>query len=134
VELSAEGSSLPEAFAGIGLGLFAAAVDPSSVGEGDVREVRACGGDVPALLRQWLQECLYVHEVEGFACRAIDFAVFDAAPAAGGEALRLHALLRGEVVDPTRHLIRAVIRNIREDKIRVDEQDGHVVCRATLEL
>ena len=46
--------------------LFAAAVDPASVEETEVREVRAHGAGVPALLHRWLEECLYVHEIEGF--------------------------------------------------------------------
>ena len=44
-----------------------------------------------------------MHELEGFACHAIDFAVFSADPAAGAEPLRLHALLRGEEMDADRH-------------------------------
>jgi len=134
VELQAEGFTLPEAFARIGLGLFATAVDPASVVEADVREVRAHGAGLPALLCHWLQECLYVHEVEGFACRSIDFAVFDSAPAAGGEALRLHAFLRGETIDPSRHRIKAVIRNIREEPPRVEARGGGFTVQAVLEV
>lgn len=134
MELRAEGSTLPEAFARIGLGLFAAAVDPASVVEVDVREVRAHGAGLPALLRHWLQECLYVHEVEGFACRAIDFAVFDSAPGTGGEALRLHAFLRGETLDPSRHRIKTLIRNIHEGPPRVETKPGGVTVVAMLEV
>ena len=75
MQLVIEAPTLPDAFARIALSLFAAAVDPASVDEAEVREVRAHGAGVPALLRRWLEECLYVHEVEGFACRAIEFAV-----------------------------------------------------------
>jgi hypothetical protein len=96
VELTATGATLSEAFTRIALGLFAAAVDPDTVGDGDTREVRAHGVGLPALLHAWLQECLYVHEVEGFACRSLEFAVFETAPSAGGAAHRLHGLLRGE--------------------------------------
>jgi SHS2 domain-containing protein len=112
VKLAVEATTLPDAFARIALALFAAAVNPVSVDETEVREVRAHGAGVPALLHRWLEECLYVHEVEGFACRSIEFAVFDASPAPGGEPVRLHAFLRGEPVDPTRHQIRSLIRGI----------------------
>lgn len=134
MELVAEGRTLPEAFARIALDLFAAAVDPAAVDETEVREVRAHGPAATALLRRWLEECLYVHEVEGFACRAIEFAVFDQAPAGGGEALRLHAFLRGEPVDLSRHRARRVIRGIGRQDIEVESLPDGFRLRATLEL
>jgi SHS2 domain-containing protein len=133
VELIAQGRTLPEAFSGIALGLFAATVDPVSVDETEVREVRAHGAGLPALLRRWLEECLYVHEVEGFACRAIEFVVFDDTPTPGGEPLRLHALLKGEPVDSARHHVRRMIRGIRDVGL-VDAQPGGFRAQATLDL
>jgi len=134
VQLVVEAPTLPDAFARIALALFAAAVDPASVDEGEVREVRAHGVGIPALLRRWLEECLYVHEVEGFACRAIEFAVFDAAPTAGGEPVRLHAFLRGEPVEPARHRVLALIRGIGPDGPAVEPLPGGFRIRASLEV
>jgi SHS2 domain-containing protein len=134
MEISGEGASLPEAFSRVALALFAAAVDPSSVDEVEVREVRAHGPALPALLRRWLEECLYVHEVEGFACRAIEFVVFDSGPAAGGEPLRLHAFLRGEPVDPTRHRLKGLIRGISPEGLAVEARGGGWRTCAEVEL
>ncbi len=134
MELWAEGDTLPNAFGRIALALFAAALDPASVEEREVREVRAHGPDLPVLLRRWLEECLYVHEVEGFGCRSIEFAVFDSAPTRGGEPLRLHAFLRGEPVDPARHQVKGVIRGIGSDGLSVEAQGGSFRVRATAEL
>ena len=134
MQLGVEAPTLPDAFARIALSLFAAAVDPASVDEAEVREVRAHGAGVPALLRRWLEECLYVHEVEGFACRAIEFAVFDAAPTAGGEPVRLHAFLRGEPVEPTRHQILTLIRGIGSDGPAVEALPDGFRVRASLEV
>jgi SHS2 domain-containing protein len=134
VELTATGATLSEAFTRIALGLFAAAVDPDTVGDGDTREVRAHGIGLPALLHAWLQECLYVHEVEGFACRSLEFAVFETAPSAGGEALRLHAILRGEEIDPSRHRVLASIRNVSRDGLSVESGSRGFSLRASLEL
>jgi SHS2 domain-containing protein len=134
VELAVEARTLPDAFARIALALFAAVVDPASVDEGEVREVRAHGAGVPALLRRWLEECLYVHEVEGFACRSIEFVVFDTAPTAGGEPLRLHALLRGEPVELARHRVRSLIRGIGSDGLTVEALGDGFRVRATLDL
>ena len=134
MELAVEAATLPDAFARIGLALFAAAVDPASVDETEVREVRAHGAGIPALLRRWLEECLYVHEVEGFACRSIEFVVFDASPAAGGEPVRLHAFLRGEPVEPTRHRVRSLIRGIGSDDPTVEALQEGFQVRARLDL
>ena len=134
MELHADGPTLPDAFRRIALALFAAAVDPLSVDEIEVREVRAHGQDHAALLRRWLDECLYVHEVEGFACRSIEFPVFDAASAVGGEPLRLHAFLRGEPIDPARHTTRAVIRGIGVQGLSVQAESEGFEVRAILDL
>lgn len=131
-ELRAEGPTLPDAFSSIALALFAAAVDPASVEETEVREVRAHGPSPAALLQRWLEECLYVHEVEGFACRSIEFAVFDSASTAGAEPLRLHAFLRGEPVDAGRHEARAVIRAVASGSVEASE--GGFRVQATVDL
>ena len=134
MELAVEAATLPDAFARIALSLFATAVDPASVDDTEVREVRAHGAGVPALLRRWLEECLYVHEVEGFACRSIEFVIFDASPTAGGEPVRLHAFLRGEPVEPARHRVQTVIRGIEGDGLAVEALPEGFRVRARLEL
>lgn len=134
MELHASGPTLPDAFCRIALALFAAAVDPASVEETEVREVRAHGPDRLALLRRWLDECLYVHEVEGFACRSMEFAVFEAEPTAGAEPLRLHAFLYGEPIDPVRHATRAVIRGIDAQGLAIQAESESFQIRATLDL
>jgi len=134
VDLAVEAATLPDAFVRIALALFAAAVDPASVDEVEVREVRAHGAGVPALLRRWLEECLYVHEVEGFACRSIELVVFDVSPTAGGEPLRLHAFLRGEPVEPPRHRVQCLIRGIATPGLAVEALPGGFQVRATLDL
>jgi SHS2 domain-containing protein len=134
VDLAVEAATLPDAFARIALSLFAAAVDPASVDPGEVREVRAHAAGVPALLLRWLEECLYVHEVEGFACRSVEFVVFDTSPTAGGEPLRLHAFLRGEPVHPARHQVHTLIRGIGSDGLTVEALAEGFRVRARLEL
>jgi SHS2 domain-containing protein len=133
VELRATGACLSEAFARIALDLFAAAVDPPTVEDKDVREVRAHGAGVPALLQTWLQECLYVHEVEGFACRAVEFVVFDAAPGAGGETVRLHAILKGEEIDPARHQVRPIRNVLASELVSSGGVSGPFSAVATLD-
>ena len=108
--VAAAGSTLREAFANAALAVLGLAVDPASVKEREVREVRAHGTTAEALLIQWISECLYVHEVEGFVSRRVDFVVFDTEPKPGGEPLRLHGLLHGEELDPARHQVKTAIK------------------------
>ena len=98
-DILVRGATLRDAFSEAALGVFALAVDPAAVRALDVREVRAHGPSLEALLARWIDECCYVHEIEGFVCHAIDFTVFDVDPKAGGEPMRLHAFLRGEEMD-----------------------------------
>jgi len=107
------GETLPEAFAQVALGVFALMADPASVEERDAREVRAHGNAPEALLVNWLNECLYVLDVEGFVARRVEFGDFSLDPAAsGGEPLRLHCRLLGEDFDPARHVLRGTVSGI----------------------
>ena len=110
------GATLPEAFAQVALGVFALVADPASVEERDTREVRAHGTAPEKLLVNWLNECVYVLDVEGFVARRVEFSMFalDAA-APGGEPLRLYSRLHGEDLDPARHIPREIVRGIRAE-------------------
>ncbi len=126
------GATLPEAFAQVALGVFAVLADPASVEERDAREVRAHGSTPEILLVNWLNECLYVLDVEGFVPRRVEFAVFALdASAPGGEPLRLHCRLHGEDLDPTRHIPREMVRGVCTDGAAVlavgDEFEARVI-------
>jgi len=95
-DIVARGATLQEAFTEAVLSVFALAADPAGVAAREVREVRAHGPSLPALLAHWIGECAYLQEIEDFACHTIDLAVFETEPRAGGEPMRLHAFLHGE--------------------------------------
>ena len=95
-DIVARGATLQEAFTEAVLGVFALAADPAGVAAREVREVRAHGPSLPALLAHWIGECAYLQEIEDFVCHTIDLAVFETEPRAGGEPMRLHAFLHGE--------------------------------------
>jgi SHS2 domain-containing protein len=110
--IRARAATLDAAFARAALALFALVVDPETVEERDRREVRAHGGSREALLAHWLSECAYVLDVEGFACARVEFPVFDVAPRAGAEPMRVHAFLHGEEIDPDRHRLRGAVEPV----------------------
>jgi len=126
--VSARGETLREAFAGTALAVLGLAVEPGALEEREVREVRAHGETAEALFASWINECLYVHEVEGFACRRIDFAVFDAAPRAGAEPMRLHSFLHGEEIAPDRHRPRVSLETVSPRAVSVQAVgDGYEI-------
>ncbi|HTK89208.1 MAG TPA: archease [Verrucomicrobiae bacterium] len=110
VGIIGRGNTAAEAFVQTALGVFALIVEPASVEPRDRREVRAHAETLEALLVTWVNECLYVHEVEGFVARDVDLEVFETSPRAGGEPLRLHSFLRGEELDPTRHRLGTIVK------------------------
>lgn len=95
-EITVTEATLTQAFAQAALVTLGLGMGPTTVTESEQREVRAHGATPEELLAHWIAECLYVQDIEGFACAAIEFTVFDVEPKAGAEPLRLHAVLRGE--------------------------------------
>jgi SHS2 domain-containing protein len=103
------GPDLAAAFVQTALGALTLVVDPATVEAREVREVRAHGDSPEALLVNWINECLYVHEIEAFAVHRIELVTFE--PDAGGsEPCRLHSLLHGEEIDRLRHRLGTVVK------------------------
>ena len=117
-------ATVPEAFAQAALAIAARAFDPEAVLERDVREVRAHGESVEALFANWINECLYVHDVEGFAWRRIEFAVFDVEPRASAEPMRLHSMLHGEALDARESAPQAIPTIARATVAIASDPDG----------
>lgn len=126
VGVTAWGPSLPEAFAQAGLGVFALIVEPASVQARESREVRAQAETVEALLVNWLNECLYVHDIEGFVAHRIEFPVF-------GEQ-RVHALLWGEPLDPARHRVGTVVKAATFHQLQIAQSADGWEIRVILDI
>lgn len=129
----ARGGTLRQAFIQAALAMFALVVDPQTVEPREVREVRAHGVSLEALLVHWIGECGYVHEMEGFVCHTIDFTVFDVERRVGGEPLRLHGFVHGEEMDPARHRPTATIKGVSPRAVSIRAiADGYEI-RLTVE-
>src|SRR5213594_3285601 len=66
VGIRAWGPTRAEAFAQAALGVLALVADPATVTAREAREVRAQADGPETLLAAWIDECLYVHEIEAF--------------------------------------------------------------------
>jgi SHS2 domain-containing protein len=98
VEVCGWGGTRADAFAQTTLGLFALLVEAGAIAASERREVRAQADSASALLAAWIDECLYVHEIEGFVAASVEMTVCTDRLA--------HGVLEGETLDPDRHTAR----------------------------
>jgi SHS2 domain-containing protein len=89
------GKDLPEVFANAARGMWSLMVEPGKAQRREMLPVTVEATDRETLLVAWLNELLYLHEVEEFV--AADFAVRDVTDT------RLEAEVWGERVDRARH-------------------------------
>lgn len=125
VGLSAWGPDLPECLRQCALGVFNLIVATSAVEPREHREVAARGGSAEALLVSWLNECLYVHDLEGFVVSDVTRPEITAAG--------VHAVLHGEPLDPSRHPRGTLVKAATFDGLEVQETPGRVSARVTLD-
>jgi SHS2 domain-containing protein len=110
------GESRAAAFAQTTLGVFALLVEPDEVEAREVREVRAQADGPEALLVAWIDECLYVHDIEGFVVHAVELTVCTDTLA--------HGLLRGEPLDLARHRVGTVVKGATYHQVAVGVREG----------
>lgn len=110
------GDSRATAVAQATLGVFALLVEPGEVEPREVREVRAQADGPETLLVAWIDECLYVHDIEGFVVREVEMTVCTDTLA--------HGLLRGEPLDPARHRLGTVVKGATYHTVALGVRDG----------
>jgi SHS2 domain-containing protein len=111
VGVRAWGPDQREAFAQAALGVLALGVAPAEVEERDTRDVRAQGASLEELLVAWVNECVYVHEIEGFAVRRVSVT------ALGTEVI--HGTLHGEELEAGRHRLGTVVKGATHHRVSV---------------
>jgi len=116
VGVHAWGPTRAEAFARAALGVLALAITPEGVEARESREVRAQGDSLETLLVSFINECLYVHEIEGFAVRRVDVDTLS-------ERL-IHGVLHGEPIDLARHSAGTVVKAATLHGVSVIENAG----------
>ena len=110
------GPSRAVAVAQLTLGVFSLIAAPGSVEVRERREVRAQAESPEALLVAWVDECLYVHEIEGFVVHEVEMTVCTDTLA--------HGYLHGEPLDAARHRIGTVVKGATYHRIAMTAQDG----------
>jgi SHS2 domain-containing protein len=126
VGVAAWGEDLPGCLRQCALGVFNLIVPVHAVLPTESREVAARGASLETLLVNWLNECLYVHDLEGFVVSDVGV------PEVTARAV--HAVLRGEPVDPSRHPRGTVVKAATLDGVEVSEAPGRVRARVVLDI
>lgn len=102
---------VPALYRAAALGLWSLMVDPAGVARAREEQVQVTGGDRETLLVAWLNELLYLHEVQGFAgADAAVHAVSDTA---------LTASVWGETLDPGRHQMVGHVKAVTYHDLRI---------------
>jgi SHS2 domain-containing protein len=97
------------------------AVDPA-----ESREVMAQADSLEALLVAWINELLYLHDVEGFTLRDVEGPRLDGT--------RAHARLTGEPVDPARHPRGILVKAATFHQLALDRSPDRVEARVVLDI
>jgi SHS2 domain-containing protein len=126
IGVRAWGARPEDAFAQAALGALALAVDPLDVDVSEQREVRAQGDTEEALLVTWINECLYVHEIEGFVVRNVTVDAFG-----GG---MIHGLLSGEEFDRSRHRPGTIVKAATFHGVRIVRTSDRVEVAVVLDV
>jgi len=120
------GATRAESFAQATLGVFALLVEPAEVQARERREVRAQADGPEALLVAWIDECIYVHEIEGFVVRDVELSVCSDRLA--------HGVLHGEPFDPGRHRLGSMVRGATGNQVAVEVREGVHESRITVDV
>jgi protein archease len=126
VGVRAWGPRVEDAFAQAALGAFALLVDPTDVRAREQREVRAQGDSDEALLVSFINECLYVHDIEGFVVRDIEVDALGAGI--------VHGVLSGEEFDATRHRAGTLVKAATFHAVRVMRESGRAEVSVVLDV
>jgi protein archease len=126
VGVHAWGPDRADAFAHAALGVLALGVDPVDVQPTETRDVRAQAATLEELVVAWINECVYVYEVEGFAVHHV--AVSRLADDV------VHGVLHGEDLDATRHRLGTVVKGVTHHHVAVADTPAGCDVRVSVDV
>ncbi len=118
IGLVAFGRDLAEAYANAAYGLFSIMTDLRKVRAIEYRQIEVREKDPETLLFEWLNQFLYLFDVERLLFKKFDITEFDG--------LRLKATCYGEIYDPSRHQIKIGVKSATYYMLKVDRHNNQV--------
>jgi SHS2 domain-containing protein len=114
----AYGKHLKHAFENAALGMFSLITDLEGIENDRTRKIDINAPDRESLLVSWLNELIYLFDVENLIFSKFDIISLDDKA--------LSAIVHGEKVDRSRHEIRTGIKAATYHMLKIDEND---ICR-----
>jgi SHS2 domain-containing protein len=114
--IAAYGRDLGEAFANAARGMFSLIAEPARGRADFCREVDLRSSDREALLVDWLNELIFIFEVEHVILSG--FEITDIGDN------RLRARVRGHKIDPSCHHLKTGVKAATYHSLRIEEGDG----------
>ena len=128
IGFTAYGNTLEEAFENAGLAIFNIISDTSGVNSKIVRSFEISSPDEVALLYDYLEELLFLHEVDFML-----FSDFDVDISRSDDGYSLMATIKGEAIDWDRHERKSEIKAITFHMMDVKKTE-HYELRAIVDL
>lgn len=126
VGVHAWGPTLEACFRQCALAVFDLIVPLGAVAPAESREVMAQGEPPEALLVAWINELLYLHDVEGFTLHEVETVQL--------EGNRVHGRLSGEPVDLARHPRGILVKAATFHELALEQAPGRVEARVVLDI
>jgi SHS2 domain-containing protein len=118
--------ALPELFARAAWAMFSVITDPGNILLKIDRTVSLEAQDLSSLLVLWLSELNYLHIVHHQLFGAFEVQLDDA--------FRLHARVRGEAIDPSRHVLHTEIKAVTYHQLQVVQRPTHWAAQVLFDL
>jgi SHS2 domain-containing protein len=118
IGLIAYGETLAEAFANAASGMFSIISELDAVQETESRRVEISADDLEGLLFEWLNNFIYLFDVEMLLFRRFDIIDFDDG--------HLQAICHGEKYDPSRHQLKTGVKSATYHMLKVDREKNQV--------
>ncbi|AHF80316.1 Hypothetical protein TES1_0930 [Thermococcus paralvinellae] len=124
------GKTLEEAFENVAIALFDVMVDVRKVEPKEMREIEVSGEDLYALLYNFLEELLILHDTEGLV-----FSDFDVKIEKTKEGYKLKVKAYGEPLDYEKHEPKEEVKAITYHDMKIEQlEDGTWIAQLVPDL
>jgi len=126
VAIAAYGADMKAAFANAALGMFSIMTDIKKVNETVVRDVEVTADEIKVLLVSWLNELLFICEVEKILFKRFDILELDED--------KIIARCYGEKIDPKRHSIKTEIKAATYHMTQIEDKPGGIRIQVLFDI
>ena len=116
IGIVAYGADIKQVFANAALGLFSLMADPDDFREGIKRDLELSAEDVVVLLVEWLNELIYIFDVEH-----IFFKRFEIDKLTSNQ---IRAKCFGEKIKPGQHKLKREVKAATYHMLQINKEDG----------